>query len=125
MEGTGNLQTNTTIESVMDKDVLCSEVVGLVGEPFSIETISQFDTATLTFKIDQSKLGDTEFDNLMFLWYDEENYKFVELETFYDYENSTVSIETTHFSRYMIVDKNKWFEAWAVEFNYNPNNKDE
>lgn len=120
MEGTGNLQTNTTIESVMDKDVLCSEVVGLVGEPFSIETISQFDTATLTFKIDQSKLGDTEFDNLMFLWYDEENYKFVELETFYDYENSTVSIETTHFSRYMIVDKFKWFEAWSVEFNYRP-----
>ena len=120
MEGTGNLQTNTTIESVMDKDVLCSEVVGLVGEPFSIETTSQFDIASLTFKIDQSKLGDTEFDNLMFLWYDEENYKFVELETFYDYENSTVSIETTHFSRYMIVDKFKWFEAWSVEFNYRP-----
>ena len=120
MEGTGNLQTNTTIESVMDKDVICSEVVGLVGEPFSIETTSQFDTATLTFKIDRSKLGDTVFDNLMFLWYDEENYEFVELETFYDYENSTVSIETTHFSKYMVVDKYLWFEAWAVEFNYNP-----
>ena len=120
MEGTGNLQTNTTIESVMDKDVICSEVVGLIGEPFSIETTSQFDTATLTFKINQSKLGDTAFDNLMFLWYDEENYEFVELETFYDYENSTVSIETTHFSKYMVIDKYKWFEAWAVEFDYNP-----
>ena len=120
MEGTGNLQTNTTIESVMDKDVICSEVVGLIGEPFSIETTSQFDTATLTFKIDQSKLGDTAFDNLMFLWYDEENYEFVELETFYDYENNTVSIETAHFSRYMIVDKSLWFEAWSVEFNYRP-----
>lgn len=120
MEGTGNLQTNTTIESVMDKDVICSEVVGLIGEPFSIETTSRFDTATLTFKINQSKLGDTAFDNLMFLWYDEENYKFVELETFYDYENSTVSIETTHFSKYMVIDKYKWFEAWAVEFDYNP-----
>lgn len=120
MEGTGNLQTNTTIESVMGKDVICSEVAGLVGEPFSIETTSQFDTATLTFKIDQSKLGDTAFDNLMFLWYDEENYEFVELETFYDYENSIVSIETTHFSRYMIVDKSLWFEAWSVEFNYRP-----
>lgn len=120
MEGTGNLQTNTTIESVMDKDVICSEVVGLIGEPFSIETTSRFDTATLTFKINQSKLGDTAFDSLMFLWYDEENYKFVELETFYDYENSTVSITTTHFSKYMVIDKYKWFEAWAVEFDYNP-----
>lgn len=102
----------------MDKDVICSEVVGLVGEPFSIETTSQFDTATLTFKFDQSKLGETAFDSLMFLWYDEENFEFVELETFYDYVNSTVSIETTHFSRYMVVDKYLWFEAWNKELNY-------
>ena len=27
----------------------------------------------LTFKVDKSMLGDTEFDNLLFLWYDEEN----------------------------------------------------
>ncbi len=124
MEGTGNIQKNTSVESVMDEDIICSDVVGLIGEPFEIESKSQFDKATITFKINQSRLGDTEFDNLMFLWYDEENYKFVELETSYDYDNSTVSIETSHFSRYMVVDKNKWFEAWAVEFNYNPNNKD-
>ena len=35
--------------------------------------------ATLTYVIDKSKLGDTEFDNLLFLWYDEENDNFVEL----------------------------------------------
>lgn len=108
----------------MDEDAICSDVVGLIGEPFEIESESRFDKATITFKINQSKLGDTELDNLLFLWYDEENYKFVELETYYDYDNSTVSIETSHFSRYMVVDKNKWFEAWAVELNYNPNNKD-
>lgn len=124
MNGTGNLQNTMSVESVMDKDIICSDVVGLVGEPFSIETTSQFDFATLSFKINQSNLGDTEFDDLMFLWYDEENYEFVELETSYDYENNIVSIETTHFSRYMVVDKNKWFEAWAVEFNYNPAEKD-
>lgn len=66
MEGTGNLQKTTTVESIMNKDILCSDVVGLVGEPFSIETTSQFDTATLTYVIDKSKLGDTEFDNLLF-----------------------------------------------------------
>lgn len=119
MEGTGNLQTNTTIESVMDKDVICSEVEGLIGEPFSIETTSQFDIATLTFKIDSNKLGDTEFDNLMFLWYNEESSEFIELETFYDYENNSVSIKTNHFSKYMVIDKDKWFETWTVEFSYN------
>jgi len=112
MEGTGNLQKTTTIESIMNKDILCSEVVGLVGEPFSIETTSQFDKATLTYVIDKSKLGDTEFDNLLFLWYDEENDNFVELDTVLDEENSTVTVETTHFSKYMLVDQVEWFNAW-------------
>ena len=112
MEGTGNLQKTTTVESIMNKDILCSDVVGLVGEPFSIETTSQFDTATLTYVIDKSKLGDTEFDNLMFLWYNEAESEFVELETILDEENSVVSIETTHFSKYMIVDRKAWFDNW-------------
>ena len=112
MEGTGNLQKTTTVESIMNKDILCSDVVGLVGEPFSIETTSQFDTATLTYVIDKSKLGDTEFDNLLFLWYDEENDNFVELDTILDEKNSTVSVETTHFSKYMIVDGKEWYRAW-------------
>lgn len=96
----------------MNKDILCSEVVGLVGEPFEIKTTSQFDKATLTYVIDKSKLGDTEFDNLLFLWYDEENDNFVELDTVLDEDNSTVSVETTHFSKYMLVDKVEWFNAW-------------
>ena len=112
MEGTGNLQKATTVESIMNKDILCSEVVGLVGEPFEIKTTSQFDKATLTYVIDKSKLGDTEFDNLLFLWYDEENDNFVELDTILDEENSTVSVETEHFSKYMLVDKVEWFNAW-------------
>ena len=112
MEGTGNLQKTTTVESIMNKDILCSDVVGLVGEPFSIETTSQFDKATLTYVIDKSKLGDTEFDNLLFLWYDEENDNFVELDTVLDEKNSTVSVETTHFSKYMIVNREEWYRAW-------------
>ncbi len=122
MKVKGNINKTTSIESVMNKDMLCTEVVGLIGEPFSIETESKFDKAIITFKIDESKLVDTDFEDLLFLWYDEENEQFVELETNYNYNESFVSIETTHFSKYMIVDKNKWFEAWAVKFNYNPGN---
>lgn len=120
MECTGNINKTTSVESVMNTDILCTDVVGLIGEPFEIETTSEFDTATLTFTIDKSKLGETEFDNLLFLWYNEEENDFVELETTLDEENSTASIVTTHFSKYMVIDKYKWFEAWAVEFDYNP-----
>ena len=89
--------------------------MGLIGEPFEIETTSKFDKATLTYVIDKSKLGDTEFDNLLFLWYDEENDNFVELDTMLDEENSTVSVETTHFSKYMIVNREEWYKAWSTE----------
>lgn len=115
MEGTGNIQKTTTVESIMNKDILCSDVVGLIGEPFEIKTTSKFDKATLTYVIDKSKLGDTEFDNLLFLWYDEENDNFVELDTILDEENSTVSVETTHFSKYMIVNREEWYKAWSTE----------
>ena len=84
MAASGNIEKTTTVESIMDKDVLCSNVVGLVGEPFSIESKSSFDKATITFTVDKTKLGETEFD----------------------------SIETTHFSDYMIVDSEKWWNNW-------------
>ena len=42
----------------------------------------------LTFKLDESMLGDTEFDNLLFLWYDEEYESLVELETEHDMEDT-------------------------------------
>lgn len=59
MAATGNIEKTTTVESIMDKDVLCSNVVGLVGEPFSIESKSSFDKATITFTVDKTKLGET------------------------------------------------------------------
>ena len=93
---------------------MCSSVVGLFGEPFDINTSSEFSSAVLTFKVDKSMLGDTEFDNLLFLWYDEENENFVELDTEHDEENSTVSTTVTHFSKYMIVDGLAWYTNWQM-----------
>ncbi len=78
---TGNLQNTMTINSIMNVDILCTEVVGLIGEPFEIETTSEFDSADITFKIDKSKLNGTSFDDLLFLWYDEENDIFMEMDT--------------------------------------------
>ena len=120
MECTGNINKTTSVDSVMNVDMLCTDVVGLVGEPFEIETESEFDKATLTFRIDKDKIGEIPFDNLIFLWYNEEENEFVELETILDEENFTASIVTTHFSKYMVVDKYEWYKAWAVEFDYNP-----
>ncbi len=119
INGTGNVQSTTKVESIMDKDVLCSGVVGLVGEPFEITSESDFDKATIIFKINKKKLdSDVIFDNLMFLWYDEENDEFVELETKTNADLGWVMVDTTHFSKYMIVDKEEWYAAWAKELSY-------
>ena len=42
-----------------------------------------------------------------------------------DEENSTVSVETTHFSKYMIVNREEWYKAWSTElypsyYDYSP-----
>ena len=112
MDGTANIMKTTDVQDIMDIDMMCSGVVGLVGSPYEITTTSEFNNATISFTIDKDLLGETDFNNLMFLWYDEENNCFVELETISDEENSTVSVNTSHFSKYMIVDQQAWFDNW-------------
>lgn len=112
MNCTGNISRTSTIESIMEKDYLCSEVAGLVGEPFEIKTTSEFESATITFTVDEAKLVNTTINDLLFLWYDEDSRVFKELPTTYDAENSTVSTVTTHFSKYMVVNSTDWFDAW-------------
>ncbi len=116
MTTNGNLDRNLTIKSMYNIDVMSTNVYSLIGEPFNFETPTSFKSATITFKVDKSKLGDTKFDNLLILWYDEENQIFKEMETIHDEANSTVSTTTTHFSQYMIVDSEKWFDNWEESF---------
>ncbi len=116
MSTNGSLERNLTIESMYGIDSMSSEVYAMIGEPFNFETPTKFEKATITFKVDKSKLGDTKFDNLLILWYDEENQTFKEMETVHNEAASTVSTTTTHFSQYMIVDSEKWFDNWEKSF---------
>ena len=116
-EGTGYINSTTSVENIMDTDWMCSNVVGLIGNPYDISSDSSFDTATLTFTVDKSSLGDTQFDDLAVLWYNEEEQRFVEMETIPDVTASTLTTTVEHFSKYLIVDCSRWYEAWS-ENNY-------
>ncbi|MGB8454668.1 MAG: hypothetical protein WCD89_20355, partial [Anaerocolumna sp.] len=109
LNGTGNLETNTRIESVYHADKLSSNVVGLVGVPVNITSTSDFNEATITFHYDDSQLGDTPEDELAVLWFDEEKgvYQILDDDSVIDTANNTVSYTTTHFSTYMLVDAAK------------------
>lgn len=113
-----DIDETISIRSIIDEDMMCANVVGLVGEPFDIETTSNFDTANITFTVDESQLNGKSLDDLLLLWYDEENDNFVELNTQVNTENSTISLTTTHFSKYMLVDKQEWFDCWKNAPNY-------
>ena len=117
-EGTGNINTTTTIENIYNVDMLSSGVVGLVGVPVEIETTSEFDTATITFTYDPDELGDTKEEDLSVMWYDEENNIYLLQASTVDKKNHTVSSVVTHFSKYMIVDRLEWFEAWSKSIDY-------
>lgn len=112
----GALCDNLTMENTFNKDVLSSNVVGLVGCPVEITPSSEleFDEAEIIFTYDASKLGDVKEENLRVMWYDEKNDKYVIFDNSkVDTEAHTVSCVTTHFSTYLVVDKKQWDAVWS------------
>ena len=100
-----------------NRDILSSDVVGLVSVPVSIETNKSFDSAQITFYYNENYLNGINEDNLAVMWYDESNnwYQILDQDSVIDTENNTVSYKTTHFSTYMLVDKEQWYEAWKED----------
>jgi len=117
MSTNGNIDRNLSVESMYNVDTMSTNAYALVGEPFNFTSSTSFESATITFTVDQSKLGDTKFDDLIILWYNEESQNFEEMPTSRDSVNSTVSTTTTHFSQYMVVDSVKWYEQWQNSCN--------
>ena len=97
MNTSGNIERNLTVESMQGIDAVSSNVYAMIGEPFNFTSETSFDSATITFQINKSKLGDSKFDNLIILWYNEEKQVFEEMPTTRNWENSTVSTTTTNF----------------------------
>ena len=104
--GTENQNAVTTIEKIDNPQNLGISLDGIVGEIYSIESVSAFETATITFKVDKTKLGNTAFEDLVLMWYDEANKKYMAFETVLDEVNSTVSTETTHFCLVAVGNQN-------------------
>lgn len=60
--GTGNINSTTTVTSIYNIDMLSTNLAGLVGAPVKIETESSFDEAVITFKVDK-KIMDIVYKN--------------------------------------------------------------
>lgn len=95
---------------------LHSGVVGLVGAPIDV----QFDTnevegGRLVFVYDPNGLMGVRPDALMFMWYDEANDYYKELENgVLNTENCSMSIEIEKPGVYLLVNKYAWLNAWGA-----------
>lgn len=120
MAGTGDIKQTTTIEDIYGKDILSSNVVGLIGVPVEIKSSSSFDQATIAFTYNEELLGEVNEEDLRVMWYDEENNQYVIMddETVIDTENNIVSYTTTHFSTYLVVDRRAWYDVWSNALSY-------
>lgn len=120
MDCAGFIDNHVLILNVQNLDTRSSDVVGLFGAPMAVETDVEFDTATITFTYDEDELGETLPEDLRIMWYDEEEDRYVLLddETVWDAENHTLSCSTTHFSKWMVVDRKIWWNAWKKDLEY-------
>ncbi|MCR5210584.1 MAG: hypothetical protein K6C99_10270 [Lachnospiraceae bacterium] len=105
----GILDDKLYIYLTYDKNSIVYDTAGLIGDPVEIYCDADFDTADITFRYDETLLGDTKEEDLCMVWYDEANDAFVILEdSVVDTVNNTVTYTTTHFSTYLLVDKVKY-----------------
>ena len=90
-------------------------VPGLVGSVFEFETNGErFSRATLTF--DVSKVTSTsDIGKLTAVYLNESNHTLEFLPTTADEQGRSVTFTTTHNSKYVLVDADKWEEAWRKE----------
>ena len=103
------------------RHVLHTGVVGLVGAPVEVN----FDTdevkgGQLVFVYDPNELKGVRPDALMFMWYDEDNDNYVELEDgMLNTDNCSMSINIDKPGVYLLVNKYQWYNAWGAKLDDN------
>jgi hypothetical protein len=100
-----------TITNLEDNNCLSNDVIGLYGSPYQIESKLPITKAKIEFLLSDDTIHVSDY---MVVWYDEENQNYVPLETEYT-ENSVFAV-VTHFSKYMVVNKNTWNDFWKNNF---------
>ena len=111
-----DISKDVYFEDLYGRHVLHSGVVGLVGAPVEVD----FDTdkvagGKLVFIYDPNELKGVRPDALLFLWYDEENGFYQELESgVLDKDNCAMSVGINRPGTYMLVNMYEWLNAWGA-----------
>jgi pimeloyl-ACP methyl ester carboxylesterase len=110
-------QHHVTIKSAHFNFKHIESTLGIIGEAVDFESISPFDRATIQFKYNDEALQGALPENLRILWYDDDHHKFVLMPNqVLDLEESTITVETEHFSIYLLVDWSQWTNHWVSAY---------
>lgn len=102
------------INNMLDVHVLHTDVVGLFGCPVEV-TADELENAVLTFEYDPDNMKSIPANNLIGLYYNEEEYNYEEMLGELDETTCTVTFDITREGSYMLVDAYEWFLAWGAD----------
>ena len=105
-------QVNTLSVTKLSDFYFDENTYGYIGPGYEFEVDGEFAQAVIRFEFDSKLLDDPDFKPTIY-YFDEERQELVELET--TIEGNTAVAVTTHFSKYVLLDKKKLDEIWNVE----------
>ncbi len=114
LKATVNGADNARLHNLYGVHILHTDVVGLFSCPVEV-TANEFDGASITFTYDKNNMNSVPPENLLFLWYDENNSVYREIKTQLDEKSCTVSADISAGGAYMLVDRYEWLKAWGYD----------
>ncbi len=107
----GSDASGVKIREINSSDLIY-QTTGMKGAGVNITSSDNFDKATITFEYNSEQLNGSNPSDLAIAWYNTDLDRIEILESQVDTYNHTVSVETTHFSQYILVDSKEWYSIW-------------
>ncbi len=109
----GDIDEKFNIENLYGEDTILTYSPGMVGVPFDIKAETEFDSAVIAFEYNRNLLGDSDENDLRIAWYNEEEGMYeVFVDSVLDIDNSIISCQVEHFSKYLVLDIKEMDESW-------------
>lgn len=117
--------SSLSIDTTSEDDVFLPSIMpGYIGNGYDFYVDCEFDEATMKFTFDNDLLEIEDFEPAVY-YCDIVNQEMVLLpDQIVDMENCTVTAKTTHFSRYILLNKTEFSKVWDEDFIYSSEDND-
>ncbi|NQX46494.1 DUF3289 family protein [Paenibacillus tritici] len=117
VEGITAEQVDTlSVQPVQDGILNDTTIPGYIDQGYNFSINGSFEKATLSFELDASLMKAADFVPKIY-YYNEESQLFEELPD-QQTQGNVVSAETTHFSKYILLNKTEYDTVWLYKFLY-------